>query len=369
MTTFRKYLLLSLILALLNATILVIFFVPRFDHTDTREYVATIKYISGQSGGELSAHRILKPLPILIGAALTSILSAENTLIVQNLVFYFLSVWLIFLLIYRFYQNEKQAFYGTVLYTGAYPMLAYGLAPLTDLSGWFFYLFSVWIALNFLKKPRLETAILSGFVAGFGMLFKENVAAAPIFFASILFLASQLSIKERIKYILAFGVAFLLFPLVNSMAMYKLYSYSYFDWFRAGGFHAAHLGGFYAFSSLRILIEIGRVLLIGWIFVLFGVLKEFAHKNIERIKILLAFIPPSLSFFLWGYPHNRIIYIAAPLLVLIGSFGLLRKYRNTKIITLVELSLVFIYILVNYAALEFFLRYGPILQPPGTLFG
>jgi len=360
MTSFRKYLLFALIVAVLNAVLLLIFFVPRFDHTDTQQYIATIDFVAGNPGGELFAHRILKPLPILIGALLNPVISAKNSLIFQNVIFYFLSVWLIFLLIYRFYQNEKQAFYGAVLYMGAYPMLAYGLASLTDLSGWFFYLFSILIALSFLKKPRLETALLSGFVAGFGMLFKENLAAAPIFFVSLVFIASRIPIKEKLKYIFAFGMAFLFFPLINTIVIYKLYSHSYLDWFRMAWTHPANT--LYWVGPFRIIIEIGRVLLIGWIFVLLGVLREVVLKNKERIKILLALLIPSLSFFIWSYPHNRIIFIAAPFIVLLGSSGLLRGWKNLKINTSVELVLLFLYLLINYAVLEFLLKYGPLLQ-------
>ena len=362
MTTFQKYLLLALIIALLNAALLVAFFVPQFDHTDTPQYISTIKYILGDPAGEVFLHRILNPLPILIGVTLAPILGVENVLIAQNLVFYLLSVWLVFLLVYRFYHNEKQAFYGTILYIGAYPMLAYGLASLTDLPGWFFYLFSVLIAFNLLKKPQLKTAFLSGLVAGVGMLFKENVAVAPLFFVSFLFIAVPLPLKEKLKYILAFGGAFLFFPIINSIVLYNLYSYFYLDAFNLGGVHRRGLGGLYMVSYTRIIIEIGRTFLIGWIIILLGFLKEFSIKNIKRIKILIAFVPPSLSVFLWCYPHNRMIYIAFPFLILLGSFGLLRRYKNSKINTLVELGLLSMYILMNYAILGFLLRYGAFFQ-------
>lgn len=367
MTTFRKYFLISLIIAILNATILLVFFVPRFDHTDTKEYVATIKYLAGDPGGEVILYRILKPAPLLIGAALTPILDAKNTLVFQNLVFYFLSVWLIFLLVHRIYQNEKQAFYGTVLYTTAYPMLAYGLAPLTDLSGWFFYIFIIWLSLDFLNNLNIKKVFSIGLIAGLGMLFKENLGAAPIFFAGFIFLMVPISLKEKIKYISIFGIAFILPPLVSGIILYKLYSYSLIDWYLEAW--CASGNGFFAYTPLRIFIEIGRVFALGWFFIILGILKEFYQKNTQRIKFLFSLIPSSLSFFLWSFPHNRIIYIAAPLLALLGSFGLLRNFEKQKVNTAVELILLFLYIFLNYLALEFFLRYGPILQPPGTLFG
>jgi hypothetical protein len=368
MSNFKKYLLLSLIAAFFNAAVLLVFFVPRFNHTDTQQYVSTIKYVLGEEGGEVFPARILKPLPILIAALLNPVLSPKNALIAQNVIFYFLSAWLIFLLIYRIYRNEKQAFYGVILYIGAYPMLAYGLASLTDISGWFFYILSVLIALNFLEKPVLKTAFLSGLVAGFGMLFKENSAAAPIFFASLMFIAVKVPFKEKLKYLLTFGAAFAIFPAISSVFIYKLYSYSYLDWFGVSKVSAGG-GALYVISPLRILIEAGRVFLIGWIFVLLGAIKEFTQKNIGRIKVLLAFIPSSLSFFVWIYPHNRMMYIAAPLLVFVASFGILRENKNQKLGRILEIIFLMAYVSISYFVLDFLLKYGTIIQPPGTYFG
>ena len=363
MTAFRKYFLISITIALLSSILLIVFFVPRFDNPDTKEYVATINHIAGNSEFEIVNSRVLKPLPVLIGALLIPVLKAENTLVVQNLFFYFLSVCLIFLLVYRLYHNEKQAFYGVVLYVAAYPMLAFGLAPLTDMPGWFFYLLSILIILNFLRKPQIKTVLLAGLVAGFGMLFKESMVAVPIFFVSLLLITTQLSIKEKLRYILVFGTAFLLFPFINSIVIYKLFSYSYLDWFGLGGIHgSATVAGFYMIGPLRIVIEIGRVLLIGWVFVLLGAFKEFTLRNTERIKILIALAFSSLYVFLWCYPHNRMIYATSLFLILLGSFGLLRKYKNQKINSFIELTLLSLYVFVNYAALEFFLRYGDFLQ-------
>ena len=105
------------------------------------------------------------------------------------------------------------------------------------------------------------------------------------------------------------------------------------------------------------------------VFVLFGILKEFTLRNRERIKILLSFILPSLSAFLWVYPHNRMLFIAFPLLVLLGSSGILRDYKNQKTNKIVELSFLSGYFLISYIILEFLLRYGTIIQPIGTLLG
>jgi 4-amino-4-deoxy-L-arabinose transferase-like glycosyltransferase len=359
MNSFQKYLLLSLIIALLNAALILIFFAPRFDYTDTPQYISTIRNLAGDETAQVYPFRILKPMPILIGAALAPFVGAENTLVFQNIFFYFFSVVLIYFLINFLYHNPRQAFYGAVLYSTAYPMLAYGLASLTDLSGWFFFLLAALLSLIFLKKPSLKTAIFAGLVAGMGMLFKENVAAAPIFFASLVFIAGRFPLKEKLKYILVFGLAFILFPVANSIILYKIFSYSHLDTFRTVGVGGSGArGNLYMYTLPRILIEMGRVFLLGWVFIFLGAYKEFSQKGKERIRILLSFIPPSLSPFLWIAPHNRMLFIAFPILVLLGSFGLLRNLKDPRISLLVELGLLFLYIILNYAILEFLLNYG-----------
>lgn len=371
MSKFKKYFLFSLIFALLNAALLLVFFVARFDHTDTPQYISTIENIAGDESAEIYPYRLLKPLPIFIGVILTKFTAAENTLIIQNILFYFLSVILVYLLICRIYRNEKQAFYGTVLYGTAYPMLAYGLASLTDLPGWFFFLATVLLSLKFLKNADFKTAGLAGLVAGFGMLFKESTAAAAIFFVFLVFILAPFPFKEKLKYICVFSLAFSFPVLISSIVIYQFYSVSYLDWFKHAwsGAGIEVSGHFYMVSPLRILIEIGRVFSLGWLFVLLGAIKESVGKNRERIKILFVLLLPSLSFFTWSYPHNRMMYIAAPLLVLLGSFGILRNFKNPKTNIFVEASLLFLYVFANYAVLEFLLKYGPIIQPPGTLFG
>ncbi len=367
MTSFRKYFLIALILGLINAAILLVFFVPRFNHTDTASYVSTIEYVLGLPGGELALHRILNPLPILIGALLFPLTGGENALIFQNVIFYTLSILLVFLLVHKIYKNEKQAFYGAVIFMTAYPVLAYGLAALTDMSGWFFFLLTALLSLNFLEKPSFKTAALAGLVAGFGMLFKENVAAAPIFFVSLLLITLRQPLKEKIKYILTFGLAFLIFPVINSIILDHLFSYYYLNTFQELGAGGTAAGGFYMYSFPRIILEIIRVFLVGWLFVLLGFFKEFKIKEKQRDRILLAFIPPALSAFLWMCPHNRILFIAFPILVLLGSFGLLRNLKNPKTNLLVESGMLILYISVNYFFLGFLLDYGIFLWRFGSL--
>lgn len=354
----KKYFLFSLLFAAVNLVVLLVFFVPRFNHTDTVQYVATVNYVLGNEEGELYLNRLLYPASILISASLNPILSPENAFIFQNIIFYFLSVILIFFLVAYFYKDKKQAFYGTVLFVTAYPVLAYGIAVLTDFSGWFFYLAAILLSLCFYKSPDKKNALIIGFIAALGMLFKESAAATAMFFASLVFVAIKISFKEKLKYLFLFGFAFSLPIIINSAIFYKLYSYSY--WERYIDVVHDKTGGLYAYSPLRMAMEIGRVFALGWLFILLGILREISLKNKERSKFLIALILPSISFLFWAFPHNRIIFIAFPYLILLGSFGL--AAGSNKLSDFSRNGLLIAYVLLNYLTLEFLLQWGPVLQ-------
>ena len=355
-----KYLILALGAGAIICLVTLTTFTPRSTAPDTEEYVATIRYIAHAPGGEFYWYRILKPLPILVGAALIDIVPPIAALIYQNIVFFFFSIVLIFELTYELYADARQSVYAAVIFATAYPMIAYGLAALTDVSGWFFLLLTTLLSVRLLKVLNRKKVFLIGLIAGLGMLFKENSAAAAIFFAAFVFLDKELSVGERCRYALAFGVGFLILPGINSIVLLSLYSQSYWSWFIWNW--TGDRTTFYAYTPLRIIIEAVRVMLFGWVFVVAGILAEYLDKNTARRRILFALVPASLSCILWPFLHNRIMYIAGPLLALLASAGLFIRFKNFELTASARAVLVALYIVTNFAVLEFVLRNGEQYQ-------
>ena len=361
----KKYLILSFVFAFANALFLLLFYIPAKHFSDTDVYVSTIKSLSGDPSVLLSKTALIKPFYMVIGTLFHSFLDPEKSLILQNIIFYFLSALLIFLIVRKIYNNERQSFYSVVLYSAAYPMLAYGLAAIIDTGGWFFYLLCIWLSLALIKNVNLKRVFLIGIIAGLGMLFKESVAAFPIFFFSFTALVLNIAPREKIKTFCIFSAGFFIPIIISNLIIYKLFSYSMFgdfliSWQTVADNHPK--GSFYSYSFFRIAIEIARVFFLGWIFVVLGAIKEYKEKNKERYKFILALILPSLSFLLWSFPHNRMAFISAPLIVLLGSFGLIRTGKNTKMNIFIELSCLVLYVAVNYFFLVFLLSYGEGLR-------
>ena len=126
-------------LALLNASLITALFGRLFYNPDTRCYVSGARLLFGLPKGEACDYRILKPLALLFPGMLEKAtgIEAQYGFFMQNLVFYFLSSFLVFELIRLVFKNELEAFWGSLLFITAPPVLFYGLAYITDMPGWF----------------------------------------------------------------------------------------------------------------------------------------------------------------------------------------------------------------------------------------
>jgi hypothetical protein len=131
------YLALTLLLAILNMAAIFVFFGFQV-YDDTPSYIDAIHFFQGK---EVILHpwRLMAPLgPIL--ALPFEFLGPGAGLIAQNIIFYILSVYLVFKIMDMITGQKKQAFWGSIFFMAALPMIFFGLSYLTDIGAWFFYL-------------------------------------------------------------------------------------------------------------------------------------------------------------------------------------------------------------------------------------
>ena len=140
----HKFLLLALLFALLNMA--AIFSVFGFQvYGDTPDWIDAIHWFRGEEV-EVSPLRLIRPLGPLIAVPF-EFLGEGAGLIVQNILFYLLCTFLIFKITELIYHNKKQAFFACLFFITATPVIESGLAYLTDMGGWFFYLLSIFLTL------------------------------------------------------------------------------------------------------------------------------------------------------------------------------------------------------------------------------
>ena len=318
----NKYLSFLFFLALLNMVAIFLFFGFQM-RGDSDDYIPTIQWFSGAEVARPPLYRLLRPLgPIL--AVPFEFLGEGAGLIVQNILFYFFSVYLIFKITEFIFHNEKQALLASIFFITALPFLESGLSYLTDMGAWFFYLLSLYLTLFYFRNKNEKLIIINGFLSGLGVLMKENGGLGVLFFGMMILISKEFNIREKFLKILRFGIFFLIPILILQIIMYGFFDYTYWDWYLSNtSFYLDTEGGKFSLV-LAHLSGLYRALgIIGWPLALLGLWREYKERSIERMKTYLALLPPSLFFLIWPSSSARVVFTFAPLGILFISKGLL----------------------------------------------
>lgn len=340
----NKYLIFALIFAVFNMG--AIFSIFGFKaYGDTVSYIDAIHWFRGGSIN-VDPWVVLKPLGVL-SALPFEFLGEGAGLVVQNAIFYLLSAFLIFKITDLIFNNKKQALLASLFFVTVTQVLEVGLAYLTDMGAWFFYLLSIFLTLLSFRNRNDKLIILNGFLSGAGFLMKENGGLGILFFGLMILFSKEFGIKEKIRKILYFGIFFLI-PIISwQVFMYRRFQLTSLDWYlyQLRGFSHGEGTGLVVFKYFG---QLFRTLGILWIFFFIGLYREFKEKNWQKLKIYLALLPASLSFFLWPISAGgRSVFIFAPLGILLASYG-------CKKISPLFLALVILIILIsNYAFVWF----------------
>lgn len=339
----HKFLVFALIFAFLNMG--AIFSIFGFqEYSDTAGYVKVIHWFRG-GDAEVAPERILRPLGSLIAIPF-EFFGRGAGLIVQNMVFYFLCAFLIFKIADLVYHNKKQALLASIFFVTATSVLEVGLAYLTDMGAWFFYLLSIFLTLLYFKNKDEKLIALNGFLSGLGFLMKENGGLGILFFGLMILLAKEFNVKEKIFKMARFAAFFIIPFAALQIFMYRYFQFTSFDWF-LGQMNEGYNEEGPLLTFLRYLGQFFRTMGILWIFLLVGAFRELREKNWERIKIFLALLPSSFSFLLWPTGGGgRVVFIFAPLGILLATYGC-KKIRPFILVLIVIAILILNYWFVS----------------------
>lgn len=316
----RKHIILAIILAFLNAGAIFLIFGFR-QYGDTSGFQETINGFLGK-GAFASFPWILRPLgPIL--AIPFEFLGTGAGLVVQNIVFYSLSTLLMFKIVDLVYQNKKQALLASFFFCTSVSVIEYGLAYLTDMGAWFFYILSIFLTLQYFRTKNQKLVVLNGFLTGLGFLMKENGGLGILFFLMMVLLSQEFNFKEKVMKIANFALFFLIPVAALEITALRCCQFSSLDWYFAKRPTLILGQEGWLLVSLRWLGQIAKVLGVLWIFFFIGLWRQISEKDWPRIKIYLALIPSSLSFLLWSVEAaGRSAFIMAPMGIMLATYGL-----------------------------------------------
>lgn len=342
----NKLLILALIFALLNMGAVFIFFGVQ-KYPDSKEYIEVIHWFQGEIS-YVPIHRLLTPLGPLTAIPF-EFFSEGAGLIAQNIFFYLVSSFLIFKIVELVYRDKKLAFLASIFFITATPVLEVGFSYMVDPGGWFFYLLSIFLTLIYFKTKSGKLIILNGFLSGMGFLIKEPGGLGVLFFTLMVLLNRDFKIKEKILKIFYFGLFFLIPITIVQILTFKYFHFTLLDLFYMNrpGLDVEREPTLLV--ALRHLGQLFRILGILWVFILMGAWREWKEKNYERIKIFLALLPSSFSFFLWSVGGGgRVVFIFAPLGILLAAYGCQKiKPLVMALIILVILPLNYLFVSVN----------------------
>lgn len=315
----NKYFIAALVFAVLNLAALIYFFGFR-TYGDSVSYIDAIHWFQGKEVSVVDPWVVLKPFGILLALPF-EFLGEGAGLVVQNIIFYLFSAYLVFKIIDLVFNNKKQALIASLFFATITQVLEVGLAYLTDMGAWFFYLLSLFLTLLYFRNKNEKLVIFNGFISGLGVLMKENGGLGAVFFGLIILLSKDFIFREKIYKIVKFAVFFLIPIIVWQAFMYKTFKLTSLDWY------LFQLGGFSHGESTPVVIikyfgQLFRTLGIIWIFFFIGLWQELKEKNWQRLKIYLALLPGSISFFLWPISAGgRSVFVFAPLGILLAVCG------------------------------------------------
>jgi len=310
-------------------------------------------YLDGSSSnGDTSLYlqRILTaPLMLLSSMALGSFLGDYATgMFALNLIFYLLSVLVMYRIATLIYSNLRVAFITTILFFTSWGLFSFGPTYLADMGGWFFFLLSTMYALSYYRKPeQIKWFYLSVIASIIGVLFKEY-GALGMLSLTLLIGISSLNRNEKIKRVIVATIFFSGSLLLYYLWFYLHFNYSYLDWYtynyKAFGASDATSTNMYTLTTFIKVVVL--IFLPGWPLFLTGLTREvkfFFAVGKERACVLGALLPASAAFIIWPAFTHRVAFILVPWAALIAAYGIAR-IRSNVVVALILVS----YALVNY---------------------
>jgi len=328
-----------LILAIIN--IFVCFYIrgPIVPGGDSVSYFEAARFLKGDDmGGDLDFsiiyNRLLTaPLFISLIGILGSVFGIYNSMLLVNIFFYLGLVLSFYFLALEVLENKKIAFFSSWFIFLNYGIINFGIAHLTDIGGWAFFVLSSFLAVRYFKRKEKKDYWWAILFSIFGVFLKEYGGLGMISLI-LLIIFSEKNKKEKIKECF---ISIFVFSLVLGFYhyfFYTLFHYSYFNWYQFNINY--YLSDSVIRESSYSLILLGKVL--GWLFLggwpifVFGLWKILKEKWNKEGVIFLALLPASLSFLAWPVMTQRIAFVLIPWLALVSGFGLSKIKSNLAIV-------------------------------------
>lgn len=292
-------------------------------YPDSPGYVAAAHFFQGRATATgATAFRLLRPIAPFLASLINYFVDIRASFAIVNLVFWCSSAVLMFYFTKLLTKDTNASLLSSALFTSAIPMLLFADAVLTDMAGYFFILFGIYLVIRWdLPRATLKRVCVAGLVLGVGILARESVAAVLIF-ALAWAILSRGSIPRTI--------IFCLIPVGISVLWSSAMGVSYLAWYAEGGLAFAAVN-----QHLSLLQKAYRLL--GSIQYSFGgspevlILAALGLLRIQNkgyLKIQISILIGTFAIiFAWPIIDNRFTFILFPSIFPLAGSGLGEAYN------------------------------------------
>ncbi len=337
---------------------------PLMAYPDTKVYVGQIGYYMGTVEADMDIQlRSFKPFYGIVGAAISPVATPEVAILLINILLFFSLIVSFYYILKEIGFSEAYVAIGASWAATGYPLLKYGLALLTDISGWSFAALTIAIFLIGMRKGSTMLLVLSSVIAFVGSLCKET-GILGLGFAG-LYLLLHMWRTRKLDYLKKIAIISAPFIALQALFLYMLFTQSathtsFIQWFF---FNKEGVG--YELHTLYhfVLTELSTFSLL-WLYALIGVYAAWRHRAsitqtqlITALCLLITTLPPLV----WPVFLTRILYIGYLAIIPLALVGLLFwQKRNTDRVKMFYLLAV---LPIASAAGLFFLAGGRSLFP------
>jgi hypothetical protein len=283
---------------------------------DTPTYIAAAQVLAGQKPNfEFDINRVLTAPLTLVSIDLFRYVSGEYYVgwVLLNF-FFFVGMGIVSFLFLRRLFTPLSAALGAYLICANYDVIVFGLRPLADIGGWFFYLLALYCIATFMITSSYRYLIYAALAIGCGGLFKEYAFLAVVPFAALSLYEWGRYPLELIKKTMLPAVLSILPVLVIHLSVYVSYHYTYLDWYQ----HNNQQYGYTNWTSNTIK-SFGVVLNLLALPVFVGFALFFKEFRLDRKAIfLLSLCIPALFVLMWPSITERIVFLAVPTAAVFG---------------------------------------------------
>ncbi|MCE9629063.1 MAG: GtrA family protein [Candidatus Vogelbacteria bacterium] len=331
-TSMKKYNLINQAAFLVLAAVIAIFLVFSVNgvydlRIDSEIYLGQIDSFSKNQLFESSSGvllRLAKPVYGFVGAIFSTIMLPQQSLLLINICFFFILIASFFWLLLLLGFNQRFSLIGCIWLIFSYPLLKYGLALGTDISGWALAAMSVALILSAIKSAKDYRFLVASLVGTVGLLSKETGVMGLLFgVVIIVFYFKKQGLRQTLK-----RLSLLLVPagLITGSYFMILAGRAplFLDWFKQN--QSVYQNDYHTFVNF-VLVESSSFNIL-WLLVVVSLVfafkfwKKGIYYPIMFWQYMLILSVVTLPVLLWPIFISRIIFIQFLWVIPVALLGL-----------------------------------------------